>query len=152
MGARTLSAVMVAWLAMAGCSEDPSRPYLAFAGGGFVFNYRLAEASYGIVLKPLRPLPEGSVVEVSFEDPAGGPPIARSRPGRTDGGRLVFETPPVHEVAAGRRYRVTIVLRDATGGVLQRLERTVTSTLDQSVLPPRPLVIGPGYTASPDGR
>ena len=36
-------------------------PYFAFAGGGFVFNYRYAEATYGFVARVLRKPPAGGV-------------------------------------------------------------------------------------------
>src|SRR4029450_2744445 len=61
-------------LFIAGCSEDPNAPYLSFAGGGFVFNYRNAEAFYGFVGKPGRTLPEGGVIEAQFEVPGKSEP------------------------------------------------------------------------------
>ena len=61
-------------LALMGCKEDPNAPYLEFAGGGFIFNYRNAEAFYGFVAKPLRSLPEGSVIEAQFEVPNSATP------------------------------------------------------------------------------
>ncbi len=56
-------------LLLAACGEDANAPYLSFAGGGFIFNYRNAEAFYGFVAKPLRTLPEGGVIEAQFEVP-----------------------------------------------------------------------------------
>ncbi len=137
-------------LALVACSEDGGRPYLEVAGGGFVFNYRNAEASYGLVLKPLRPLPEGSTVEARFEDPAGGEAIiVRTRvvPGRD---RIVLDSKPVRGVRKGQAYRVVLTLSEASGRELQRLERTYASSLDQTVLPEQPLAIGPGYQRNID--
>ena len=36
------------------------------------------------------------------------------------------------------------------GGQLQALEVDVTSNVDQSVLPAKPLVVGPGYDKNPE--
>ncbi len=61
---------LAAALFLTACGEDPNAPYLNFAGGGFVFNYRNAEAFYGFVAKPVRTLPEGGSIEAQFEVPA----------------------------------------------------------------------------------
>ena len=58
--------------------EDPAaKPYLAFAGGGFIFNYRVSDVFYGFNVHVTKPLASGSIIEAEFEDPAGG----RPRPG-----------------------------------------------------------------------
>lgn len=46
-------------------------------------------------------------------------------------------------------YAVTIRILDASGEVLQEIQTSIASDVDQSVLPTRPLVIGPGYEANP---
>ena len=51
-------------------------------GGGFIFNYRNATATYGVILMPRRDPPAGAVIEASFESPAGGPAIILSRAAR----------------------------------------------------------------------
>ena len=56
-------------LLLAACEE--SGDYLAVSGGGFLFNYRLAEATYSIVLRPLRTIPEGSVDRGDAREPCG---------------------------------------------------------------------------------
>lgn len=39
---------------LAGCSEDEAeKPYVEFAGGGFVFNYNIAEAYCGFVARAI---------------------------------------------------------------------------------------------------
>src|SRR6476646_9660497 len=61
---------------LAGCSsEDDKSPYLELRGGGFLFNYRSAQATGSLVVGPLRKLPADAVIEVDFENPAGGTPI-----------------------------------------------------------------------------
>jgi hypothetical protein len=130
---------------------DESGDYLAVAGGGFVFNYRLAEAEYGIALKPMRELPGDSSIEASFENPSGGEPIVVRKEGPFNPTRVAFDTPPLTGVVKDRPYKVVVVLRDAGGATLQRIEKTFTSELDQTVLPERPLAIGPGYQKNIDG-
>ena len=49
MKAALSALALVTVLALAACGEDVSSPYLEFAGGGFIFNYRNAEAFYGFV-------------------------------------------------------------------------------------------------------
>lgn len=134
-------------LAGAGCVDRSA--YLELAGGGFLFNYRNAEATWGIVLVPRRDPPPGAVIEVAFENPAGGDPIVLSRPAR-GGGRIEFQTPPLSGIQKGRPYRVVVLLRSAAGEELLRIEKDYVSDLDQSVLPERPLAIGPGYQKNID--
>ena len=134
---------------LAACSE--SGDYLAVAGGGFVFNYRLAEADYGIALKPMRELPADASIEATFENPSGGEPFVIRKEGPFNPIRVAFDTPPLDGVVKNRPYKVVVVLRDAGGAALQRIEKTFTSQLDQTALPERPLAIGPGYQKNIDG-
>ncbi len=41
-------------------------------------------------------------------------------------------------------------MSDGKGAVLQTLETTVTSTDDQSIMPAKPLVVGPHYDRNPE--
>ena len=139
---------LAASLLLAACKE--SGDYLEVAGGGFLFNYRLAEATYSVVLRPLRTIPEGSVIEATIEDPAGGEPIVIRKEAPFDAGRIPIDTPPVEGVVKDRPYAATIVLTDGAGQTLQKIETTFESDLDQSVMPKRPLAIGPGYQENID--
>jgi hypothetical protein len=140
-------ASLAALALLASCSGESE--YLKPGGGGFIFNYRNAEASYGLILFPTRDPPAGAIIEVSFENPAGGEPILVSRPAR-GGGRIDFQTPPVTGVEKGKRYQVVAVLRAANGDELQRIAKSFASEVDQSMLPERPLAIGPGYQRNID--
>lgn len=135
-------------LGLAACVDQSK--YLEIAGGGFLFNYRNAEATYGIVLVPRRDPPAGAVIEASFQDPAGGPPFLVSRPAR-GGGRIELQSPPLKGVKKGVPYHVTVLLKAADGSEIVKLEKDFTSDLDQSVLPDKPLAIGPGYQANIHG-
>jgi hypothetical protein len=141
------AAVVLASLLLASCSDGGD--YLAVAGGGFIFNYRIAEAKYGIAVKPMRAIPADAVMEATFENPSGGDPIVIRKEGPFNPTRVAFDTPPLQGVVKGHPYKVALVLRDG-GETLQTIEKTFTSELDQTVLPERPLAIGPGYQKNID--
>jgi hypothetical protein len=147
MPRRCAVVLLTAILLAAGC-VDRSR-YLELAGGGFIFNYRNAVATYGVVLLPRRDPPPGSTIEATFENPAGGDPIVISRPAR-GGGRIELQTPPLQGIEKDRPYHVVVTLKSADGEELLRLERDYSSDVDQAVLPQRPLAIGPGYQRNMD--
>ncbi|MGH8707178.1 MAG: hypothetical protein ACREVD_03865 [Burkholderiales bacterium] len=136
-------------LALALACSDGDGPYLEFLGGGFVFNYRLAEADYGFVVKRLRRIPDGTVVEARLENPAGGEPFVLREAATWDRLEYVFRSPPVRGVRAGRHYRVEVRLLEAGGKVLASYARTFRSDVDQSVLPEQAPVVGPGYQPAP---
>jgi hypothetical protein len=144
---RSVAVLIVALLA--GCSGDEG-DYLVISGGGFVFNYRNADAHYGIVVGAERPLPDGSVIQVSFENPAGGAPVVVTKPAKPDVPRYDFETPGLKGIVKDQPYKVTAVLKDSSGAELQRLEKSYRSDISQEVLPERPLAIGPGYQQNID--
>ncbi|MGI9382910.1 MAG: hypothetical protein ACR2PO_07130 [Methyloligellaceae bacterium] len=136
--------------ALAGCDlgkEDG--PYLDFAGGGFIFNYRLSLITYGFTARVLRDLPEGSTLEVAFEDPAGGAAIVVREPARPGRDYYKFETPPVKGVRKDVDYKVELRLIGPAGEagkpVLGRYTRAFRSQLDADILPAEPLVVGPFY-------
>ena len=136
-------------LLLAACDSGAGKPYLSIVGGGFVFNYRLATADYGFVARVMRSLPEGSVVEAQFENPAGGEPIVLredSKPGRTS---YVFQTPPLEGVQANHDYLVVLRVLGEGGRELARYEKRFHSDVDQSVLPGSAPVVGPGYQRAP---
>ncbi len=127
--------------------EDPaSKPYLKIAGSGFLFNYRFAEVSYGFTAVVIRPLPVGSIIEASFEDPAGGAHhVVRKRVG-TDSVRYGFQSPSVRGVEAGVPYQVSIRVIEREGtNVLWTHAFGIKSQISDKVVPEEPLTIGPGY-------
>ena len=140
---------MLALALAVACAEDDG-PYLEFLGGGFVFNYRLAEADYGFVVKRLRRIPDGTIIEAVLENPAGGAPFVLRDTASWDRLEYVFRSPPVRGVQAGRDYRVEVRLLDpADRRVIATYARTFRSDVDQEVLPERAPVVGPGYQPAP---
>jgi hypothetical protein len=144
-----LGLVLLATLAAVACSEKGD--YLSVAGGGFMFNYRIAEASYGIALTPMRDLPADGVIEATLENPSGEAPFVMRKEGPFNPTRIAFQTPALQGVVKDHPYKVTVVLKDGAGEVLQTIEKSYASELDQTVLPERPLVVGPGYDRNVDG-
>jgi hypothetical protein len=129
--------------------EGDDRPYLAFAGGGFIFNYRLATADYGFVARVERSLPEGSIIEAEFENPAGGAAIVLRQDAKAGRSSYVFRTPPLQGVRANHDYQVVLRLLDAEDKEIASYRRSYRSSADQSVLPESPPVIGPGHQQAP---
>ena len=130
-----------------------SEEYIAFDGGGFIFNYRIAEAYYGVSVKPMRRLAPGTVLEASLENPAGGKPFIIRKEVKAPALRYTFRTPPLNGVEKNRHYQVMVRVMSAPGGrELSRISKTISSELDQSALPARPLAIGPGYHNKPDAK
>ncbi len=147
---RALKAFTLAILGVGllGCDAS-EQPPATIGGGGFIFNYRLGEAYYGIVVNTPRGLPDGALVDASFDNPAGGAPIVLTQTGEPDRKRYVFQTPPVKNVKKDIPYRVVVRVVAADGAELQRLESSFTSAFDQEIIAGGPLVVGPGYTPNP---
>ena len=142
----TLAALALA----AACSPgEGDGPYLEFLGGGFVFNYRLAEADYGFVVKRLRRIPEGPLIEARLEDQADGESFVILETASLEGLVYVLRSPPVRGVRAGRDYRVEVRLLEPGGRLLATYARTFRSDVDQEVLPERAPVVGPGHQPAP---
>jgi len=132
--------------------QDPAdKPVLDILGGGFIFNYRIADIYYGFTAIVQRPLESGSIIEARFEDPAGGEQlVVRERVSpMTD--RYAFRSPPVRGVEAGRPYKVEIrVLDRQETAELWSTSLDFTSQISDENMPDKPLTIGPGYARNPE--
>lgn len=148
-----MSTVLVAWLGVSGCRDTGADGQLfELQGKLFVFNYRVATATYLVNLSPLRPVGEGQVAVATFENPAGGEPFVVRRKIWPNLPKTTLESPPVHCVVKDRPYAVSIEIEGPDGSVLQTIATTMTSSEDQSILPDAPLVVGPGYAPNPELR
>ncbi len=139
----------VAVLAVTACQEEP---YAVVGGGGFIFNYRIGEATWGTVVDLRREPPAGAVLHASFDNPAGGPPIIVAMPVEPGVKRYRPTTGPLEGVEAGKPYRFVLEIKDAEGKVLERHEKTYVSDIGQERLPDQPLTTGPGYARTPAGE
>jgi hypothetical protein len=137
-------------LSLAAC-DDHGGPAASFAGGGFVFNYRIGEAFYGVVINTERKLPAGAVIQGQFENPAGGPAIVVKDDYREGQRKYMLRTPALKGIKKDVPYKVVVEILDKPGGnVIDHLEKTIKSDVDQSMIPQEPMVIGPGYTLNPN--
>ncbi len=153
MPSRLITAILLAAALTAGSScRDTGADGSAFEVTGklFVFNYRVATATYMVTLGPLRPMREGQIAVATFEDPAGGAPIVVLQRIWPKLGKVTIESPPLRCVVKDKPYAVTIAIEGEGGEVVQKIDTTVVSNLDQTVLPDRPLVVGPVYTPNPE--
>lgn len=126
-------------------------PYLRIAGGGFMFNYRIADAYYGFTAQVMKPVKNASVIEARFENPAGGPPIVITEKLWPKTRQYGLRTPPLRGIEKDKPYHVTVrLLQQGDGAVLFEHAFTVTSSLSSTVMPSAPLVIGPGYAKNPN--
>lgn len=138
-------------LALAACREIGGEDeFFEISGKLFVFNYRMAEATYLVTLKPLQPIHEGQTAVATFEDPADGGAIVVRQKIWPKLDKVTIESPPLYCVAKGKPYAVSIAIEGNDGATLQTLKTTITSSEDQSRLPDAPLVVGPAYTPNPE--
>jgi hypothetical protein len=144
-----LGSIAVA-LALGACRDPGQGDYLEVSGKIFVFNYRIAQATYLLTLSKIRPLPDDSRLETTFENPAGGEPFIVQQKVWPTMAKVTVESPPIKCVKANREYKVSIRVVDARGQLLQTIERKMVSNVDQSVMPDKPLVVGPFYDPNPD--
>jgi hypothetical protein len=145
-----LSAVLASTLGLGACRDAGEGDYVNVSGKIFVFNYRIAQATYLLTLAKIRPLPDGSMLETTFENPSGGDPFIVRQKIWPMMDKITVESPPIKCVKANREYKVSMRLEDASGKLLQTIERKMISDVDQSVMPEKPLVVGPFYDPNPD--
>lgn len=147
---RKLFMALAAVFLLSACQRETGPDPLQLTGKIFIFNYRLAYATYMITLVKKEQVPEGSIVSAEFENPAGGAPLMLERKlfARLD--KVVLESPDITCVRKKRPYAVTIRVKGPDGGILQTIETTVISNLDQGILPAKALVEGPAYDKNPE--
>ena len=151
MRAKPLAAGLLAVItSLSACQRETGPDPLELTGKMFVFNYRLAYATYMITLTKTQPVPDGSTVAVTFEDPSGGPPLTLDRKLFPKLDKVVLESPDVTCVKKQKPYAVTIDVKGPDGTILQTLKTSVISNLDQDIMPAQALVVGPAYDKNPD--
>ena len=143
-------AAVFASLLLSACDDQSDKPYVKIAGGGFMFNYRYSVLNYGFVVKPLRPLPEGSTLEASFDIPDSAQKFVLTLPVVAGKMQYGFETQALHGVKKDVPYKATLRLLEAgTGKELAMMERDFRSDVEQSTLPTKAPVQGIGYFPAP---
>jgi hypothetical protein len=138
-------------LVLSACKEEAPTPFLKIVGGSFLFNYRYSKMSYGFVARQLKPLPEGSVLEASFDLPDTERKFVVTKPVRAGQLQYSFETEALRGVRKNTPYKVQLRLLEAdTGKELALVEQVFKSDVDQATLPTKAPVVGPGYQANPE--
>lgn len=148
-----VGAALIAAAALGACRDtgkESEGRLFEISGKIFVFNYRLARATYVVTLRPLQPMGEGQVAVASFQNPAGGAPLVVEQKVWPKLDKVSLESPALTCIVKNKPYAIAISIKGADGAVLQKIDTTLMSTEDQSVLPDRPLVIDQLYTANPD--
>lgn len=142
--------IVLALTSIAACREEATDDYVALTGKVFIFNPRVASATYVVTLGKLKPIPENSRVVALFEDPAGGEKIRVEQKVWPKLAKIALETRSLTCIRKGKAYAFNISLIGPDDQELQTISSTLTSSLDQSVMPDRPLVVGPAYTPNPE--
>ncbi|UDL92636.1 hypothetical protein LGH82_16240 [Mesorhizobium sp. PAMC28654] len=144
---------LAAALALGACRDtgkEGEGKLFEISGKIFVFNYRLARATYVVTLRPLQPMGEGQMAVASFQNPAGGAPFVVEQKVWPKLDKVSLESPALTCVVKDKPYAIAISIKGPDGAVLQKIDTTLMSTEDQSIIPDRPLVIDQLYTANPD--
>ena len=150
IGCLYLGIALATGLLLAGCQRQADDGPTELAGHIFVFNYRISSASYLVVLKRKAPIAEGTVAIAEFENPEGGDPLVIQQKIYPFWDKITLESPDIHCVRKGRPYAISVKIVGADEKTLQTIKTSVTSDLDQSVLPSKPLIVGPVYTPNPE--
>jgi hypothetical protein len=147
---RVFAVMSLIALLLLGCKDESREGYVELTGRVFIFNPRVATAVYVVTLGVLTPLPDGARVEALFDNPAGGERLKVAQLVRTPMGKIALESPSLLCIKKGQRYAFDITLMDASGASLQTISSSIESSLDESILPDVPLVIGPEYQPNPE--
>jgi hypothetical protein len=149
MKRRVITMMAAAGLLLSTCQRQTEN-MLEVTGHLFVFNYRVASATYLLTLKKMAPIPDGSVLVAEFENPQGGAPLVLNQKIFPIEENISLQSENLHCVRKDRPYSVSVKLVDKDGKVLQTLKTEFKSDDDQTILPSKPLVVGAGYEKNPE--
>ncbi|UVC10656.1 hypothetical protein IHQ71_08755 [Rhizobium sp. TH2] len=141
--------ILLAGLLLSACQREPE-DYITIKGKVFIFNIRVARAFYMLTLNRLPTTPDDAVVVAEFEDPSGGPPLIKKQKVFPKMTRIDLQSPDVNCVVTGKAYKIKITLKSADGEELQTIDTTLNSTLDETMLPEKALVLGAKYDRNPE--
>ncbi|NGN44006.1 hypothetical protein G6N74_23345 [Mesorhizobium sp. CGMCC 1.15528] len=147
---RLAFALLLLPAALAACRDSGKDALFELSGRLVVFNYREAKVTYLVNLVPLQPIAEGEKAVMTMDNPAGGEPIVVTQKLFPNHQKVTLESPPLECLVKDKPYKVAIRIEGAGGALLQGIETTMVSSQDQSMLPDKPLVVGPGYEPNPE--
>jgi hypothetical protein len=137
-------------LGLSACQREETKEYVTINGKVFIFNIRLARAYYVLTLNRLEAAPDNGVVKVEFENPAGGPALVSQQKIFPNMKRIDLQSGDLNCVVADKPYAIHITVNSPEGKVLQTLDTTLESTLDQTIMPANSLVLGAAYDKNPE--
>ena len=140
---------LAAVLALTACQRGDEKEPLKLSGKLFIFNYRVSKATYNLAFDFQGKIPDGSYVVASFENPAGGAPLEITQKMFPFWEKLSLESPPLRCVVKDRPYKVQVRLIGPDDHEIQKIETTVISSLDETILPKNSIVVGPAYDPNP---
>jgi len=138
-------------LVTVGCQRQSEGPF-ELQGHIFVFNYRLAYASYLVTFRKIGAVPEGTYYIATFENPDGGEPLVVQRKVFPAQEKLSIESPHLRCIRKNKPYSIRVDIFHPDAKPMQAIETTVTSDLDDTILPEKPLVSGPAYEPNENAR
>jgi hypothetical protein len=107
--------------------------------------------THGFVAMQLRPLPEASVLEASFDLPNTERKHVITEPAKNGQMHYSFETDALRGVQKNSAWKVQPVLLEAeTGKDLSLVEQIFKSDIEQDILPTKAPVVGIGYQTAPE--
>ncbi|MBN9249302.1 MAG: hypothetical protein BGO03_02770 [Mesorhizobium sp. 61-13] len=145
-----IATILAAAASLGACRDTAKDALFEISGRLVVFNYREATLRYLVTLKPLRPIGEGQVAVTTMDNPAGGAPLVFSQKLFPSQAKVTVESPPLECVVKDKAYKVVIRIEGDGGELLQQIDTTMVSAQDQTMLPDRKLVVGPGYEPNPE--
>lgn len=126
--------------------------FAEITGGGFIYNYRIADIRAGITVGLVKPLPLGTRLVAAFESPEGGTIEVEQAVSHAKR-NYSFETPSLTGVEAERTYVAVLhVIDPETGQEIERHEKGLKSGVAPKAMPTKALTIGPGYHVNPQIR
>lgn len=90
----------VAGLMLSACQRQAEN-LVEVTGHLFVFNYRVASATYLLTLKKTGPIPDGSVIIAEFENPEGGDPLVLNQKIYPIDDKIALQSEKLHCVRKG---------------------------------------------------
>jgi hypothetical protein len=113
---RKLTVFVILLSFLTGCGDDPTKPYLKFIGGGFVNYVTNNIVTYSFVVKRVKTLPTGSVLEASFDLPNTDRKFVTWLPSDPNRDKYIFESEPLLGLQKGNPLKVKLRLLDAVHG------------------------------------
>jgi hypothetical protein len=107
-------ALLCATLYLAACTLLPPKAerseYFETRAAGFLADTDTREIRYTLAIDALKDIPEGSVLEVQFENPMGTAPLVTTQSVDPSWASFHFQSPPVHGLKVGKVYRMEVLL------------------------------------------